>query len=107
MRIRTGCDLVPVDRITGLSPAARRKIFLPSEMDRSDESLAGIFAAKEACKKIFNHLDWHDIRISHEDDGRPLADMPDGLQVVQQDISISHDGGLAMAIVIMMLEESV
>src|SRR5205814_965387 len=78
------------------------RIFLPSERTRlSAEHLAGIFAAKEAVIKALSISgeSWLQIRIDTEPSGKPraiiTADIPH--DIVGYDISIAHDGGVAIA----------
>tara|TARA_Y100000310_G_scaffold345863_1_gene471762 strand:- start:31312 stop:31629 length:318 start_codon:yes stop_codon:yes gene_type:complete len=102
MKIRIGCDIVEIARISRLNENSLQKIFHKTELSKKPESLAGILAAKESCRKVFNDLNWHDIEIVKKKSGRPtvIINKPD----VKCDLSISHDGGYAMATVIFMLE---
>lgn len=106
MQIRVGCDIVHIGRF---NTSAQRggdgflsSIFSADELaTRSDESLAGLFAAKEAAVKALSIPagNWRRIGIVFEPDGRPalrVADMPQ--QCISSDISISHDGEYAFAV---------
>lgn len=83
------------------------KVFTDAELAQNPklESLAGIFAAKEAfMKAIGRKVDWHNVWIEKKDSGQPMlaSTMVTSKQKVQ--ISISHDGDYAIAMVL--LEES-
>ncbi len=96
--IGMGCDLVHIERIRKLSAEAKRKIFHPSELKNTKaESLAGIFAVKESCKKIFNELQWLDIEVRKQKNGKPEVILPFPFH---GDVSISHDLEYAMAVVV-------
>ena len=101
MNIRTGCDLVKISRITALDEESRSKIFHPSERTDKIESLAGVFAVKESCKKIFNDLSWLDIEVVKDPSGKPRVLLV-GKEFLSGDVSISHDGEYAIAVVISM-----
>lgn len=73
------------------------KMFVLEELgDRSTEHLAGVWAAKEAIRKIISETpkQWTDIRLSCDPNGRPSARYQD----VLYDISISHQGDYAVAV---------
>lgn len=109
--VRIGCDIVPIRRIGKLKRAALLKIFHENEMgNKSAETLAGIFAAKESCRKVFNELGWHDIVVKKEKGGRPALSMSTSkidkkTRVISSDLSISHDGGFAIAAVVFLLSK--
>ncbi len=72
------------------------------------ESLAGIFAAKEAVIKALGGKagDWHKIEIIKNKNGRPeikLLELNVNDKIISQDISISHDGDYAIAVVIFLM----
>jgi len=104
MNVRVGCDLVEVKRFEGIDEDALKKIFHPTELEnRKPETLAGIFAAKEAVKKVFNELDWHDIEIQKEESGKPILLLHPEKKIMSQDVSISHDKDYAMATVVFII----
>ena len=99
MEIKTGCDIVEIERISNLDSKVLDKIFHKSELKNSKpESLAGIFAVKESCKKIFQNTNWLDFEIKKQRNGKPILKIKD--LEFKGDISISHDGDYAMAVVI-------
>ncbi len=102
MKIKIGNDIVQIERIANLDEPTKKKIFHKTELNKSKpETLAGIFAAKEACKKVFNDLDWLDIEIKKKKNGKPVLILNDELiEFTNSDLSISHDGDYATAIVI-------
>jgi len=105
MEMRIGVDIVFVPRFEKLltNEAFVKKIFHPSESKRFEaEHLAGIFAAKEAFFKAVKEAPtWLDVEIKKEASGKPALvlsnDLKDELSV---DVSISHDGEYAIAVVL-------
>ena len=96
--MKVGIDIVHVPRIENLDEFALKKIFHLSELRNKDKlHLAGLFAAKECCKKIFPDSDWLDFEIKKRADGKPYVHSKQGFE---GDISISHDGDYAIAVVI-------
>jgi len=62
--IKVGTDIVKIARISKLTDREKKKIFQPTEINKSLNNLAGIFAAKEAVKKALGtDIDWLDIEI--------------------------------------------
>lgn len=100
MGIKVGCDIVEIGRFSKLDRKVLNKIFHKSELKNlKAESLAGIFAAKESCRKVFNELGWHDIEIKKQKNGKPLALLNVDKNIESCDASISHDGKYAIAVV--------
>lgn len=102
MDIRIGTDIVAVKRMAGLDVRARRKLFHPSETG-SPERLAGILAAKECCKKALGaRLGWLDIEVTRRQ-GKPGLRFSSRVplkRLASSDLSISHDGGYAIAVAV-------
>ena len=113
-----GVDLVKVERVAKISPAARARLFTPQELaccvgspERVAERLAGRFAAKEAVLKAFGTglaggIRWQDIEVVVGAQGNPSVvlhgkalELAEQKQVRQVLLSISHDAGLAIAMV--------
>ena len=105
-----GIDVVDIDRFMQSlerSPGLEPKLFTEVERIKSIQSLAARFAAKEALIKALNAENgilWHEAEVVNLAGGRPafifygaLADLVDGANV---HLSISHDAGIATAIVI-------
>lgn len=96
--MKVGTDIVCVSRFENIDGAALKKIFHPSELkNKSPEHLAGIFAVKECCKKIFPNSDWLDFEVKKEKSGRPHICSK---QKFRGEASISHDGEYAIAVVV-------
>jgi holo-[acyl-carrier protein] synthase len=116
-----GVDLVGVERLgraLGRSPGLRGRLFAERETTKPTmperglglESLAGRFAAKEARMKALGspgNLRWVDAVVVSASSGRPGLEVfgsvrarCDALGVRALHLSISHDAGLAMAMVV-------
>lgn len=105
MKVRVGCDIVDINRIRKLDTKTLQKIFHPAELkNKKPESLAGIFAAKESCKKVFYELDWLDITITTEKSGKPIIRLNTYKTIESHDVSISHDGKYAFATVVFLIK---
>ncbi len=113
MILGVGIDVVDVGRFAASlsrTPALRDKLFTPGERDRGVASLAARFAAKEALAKALgapSGLRWHDAEIVSQDDGRPelrvtgtVAARAESLGIKGFHVSLSHDAGIASAVVI-------
>lgn len=107
-----GIDITPIERIAGLDRAYperfRSKVLAPGEVARTAESLAGLWAAKEAVSKAlgtgFREFGPRDICIGHDAHGAPTVTlMGRAAQVACErgithvKVSISHAGGMAVA----------
>ncbi|MCM2390050.1 holo-ACP synthase [Streptomyces albipurpureus] len=119
MIIGVGIDVAEIDRFEASlrrTPAMARRLFLerelllPSGEQRGYASLAARFAAKEAVAKALgapSGLRWTDTEVWVEDSGRPqlrvygtVAACAQALGVRSWHISLSHDAGVASAMVI-------
>jgi holo-[acyl-carrier protein] synthase len=117
--VAVGIDVVAVDRFaTALArtPSLARRLFNPDEQvtstghSRGPASLAARFAVKEAVAKALGvpaGMDWHDCRVVSEESGRPVlrvsqtvADAAAILGITDWRISVSHDAGIAAAVVV-------
>ncbi|MFF5315874.1 holo-ACP synthase, partial [Streptomyces massasporeus] len=86
------------------------ELLLPSGERRGAASLAARFAAKEALAKALGAppgLNWTDAEVFVEDNGRPrlrvrgtVAARAQSLGVRSWHLSLSHDAGIASAVVI-------
>lgn len=105
-----GIDVVDIARFLESlerTPTLREKLFTESERILNSQSLAARFAAKEALYKALSPshgLQWHEAEIISAPNGKPeflfrgeIADLVDGAQV---HLSLSHDGGIASAMVV-------
>lgn len=113
MIVGVGVDVVEIvrfERALSVAPALRTRLFADSERDLPMHSLAGRFAAKEALAKAFGApgwLRWTDAVVVVDQAGAPswkllgtLQRRADELGVLATHLSISHDGGLATAMVV-------
>ena len=119
MIIGVGIDVVPVHRFAETlvrTPALRDRLFTaaeqrtPSGAPRSGESLAARFAAKEALAKALGvpgGLSWHDAEVAVGGSGRPslvvrgtVAAAAASAGVRSWHVSLSHETGLAAAVVV-------
>ena len=119
MIIGVGIDVVPVERFAESlirTPGLRDRLFTEAEQRtpsgnlRTGESLAARFAAKEALAKALGapgDLHWHDAEIAVGANGRPhlevrgtVAGRAAQLGVSGWHLSLSHDGGIASAVVV-------
>ena len=113
MIIGVGIDVVDVARFMESierTPALRERLFTPEERDLGIASLAARFAAKEALAKALGApvgLHWTDARVVTNEDGRPsleiggtVAARAGDLGVDSFHLSMSHDAGVASAVVV-------
>lgn len=112
--VGVGIDVVDVDRFRETlerTPGLRDRLFTPGERPRPIASLAARFAAKEALAKALGApagLHWQDAEVVSDDDGRPwlkvlgtVAEKAAGMGVSSMHLSLSHDAGIASAVVIL------
>lgn len=105
-----GIDVVDVARFQESlerTPALAQKLFTESELTKPIAGLAARFAAKEALAKALNAgkgLPWHEAEVINHESGKPdflfrgeIADLVDGANVY---LSLSHDAGIASAMVV-------
>lgn len=112
-----GVDIIEIDRIKSAIEKNSRfldRIFTVNEQayfrDNKNkyESIAGMYAAKEAVSKVLgtgiSGFTWHDIEIGHTAKGQPIVtltggakDIADQLSIKMIKISISHCKSYAVA----------
>ena len=109
MEIKVGCDIVHIPKFKKSAEAGGRKffekIFTAYELagTPSIETLAGIFAAKEAAIKALGIPvgSWHNIEISHHKNGKPkIKLLGNSVSKYKGEVSIAHDGEYALAFVV-------
>lgn len=113
MIIGVGIDVVDVARFGQTlerTPRLLERLFTGSERSMGLNSLAATFAAKEALAKALGApvgLRWTDASVLRDEDGRPHLMMretvqarADALGVMGLHVSLSHDAGIASAVVI-------
>jgi holo-[acyl-carrier protein] synthase len=113
MIIGVGIDVVDVERFAAVlrrTPRLAERVFTEGERRLPINSLAARFAAKEALVKALGApagLHWQDAEVRTTDSGRPLLEVRGSvstraaeLGVVTWHVSLSHDAGIASAVVI-------
>jgi holo-[acyl-carrier protein] synthase len=119
MIIGVGIDVVPIERFESASERTAQLIerlftaserVTPSGAPRTAESLAARFAAKEALAKALGSpggMNWQDAEVVVDEFGRPFLEVrgtvaarAKELGVSSWHVSLSHDGGIASAVVI-------
>jgi len=113
MIVGIGVDVVDVARFGQTlerTPALRERIFTPAERLLPLASLAARFAAKEALVKALGApggLQWHDCEVVKDEEGRPVFKLIGtvearaiALRANRLHLSLSHDAGIASAMVI-------
>ena len=122
-----GVDIVDIERFTRAlerTPAHRQRLFGPVDTQPQDlaaqdlavqdlaaQSLAARFAAKEATLKALggniSGFSWHDIQVTGERGQQPKLVLSGGVAkraalsgVTSTHLSMSHDGGMAIAFVV-------
>lgn len=113
MIVGVGIDVVDVARFTERlesTPGLLTRLFTQEEQSLRPRSLAARFAAKEALAKALGApvgLRWTDATVIRAGDGRPhlrvqgtVRERADALGVSSFHLSLSHDAGIASAVVI-------
>jgi holo-[acyl-carrier protein] synthase len=112
--VGVGVDVVDVARLTRAlerTPSLADRLFTDGERTASrPEQLAARFAAKEAAAKALGApggLSWRDAEVVVEESGRPRLEVHGGVAEEAQaqgirtwHLSMSHDGGVATAVVV-------
>ena len=113
MIVGVGIDVVDAARFAAVlerTPGLRRRLFTEDELALPPLSLAARFAVKEAAAKALGApvgLRWSDAWVRKDGDGRPhlvvqgtVAARAAELGVDRWHVSMSHDAGIASAVVI-------
>ncbi len=108
-----GIDVVDVARFVATLervPGLRTRLFTPAERDLPDASLAARFAAKEAIAKALGApggMRWQDATVRRTVGAPPVVEVTGTvaaraaeLGVTRFHLSISHDAGIASAMVV-------
>lgn len=116
--LRTGIDLVEINRLETLNPAIRRRflerVFTPQELADAQgriDTLCGRFAAKEAVVKALGSgigpVTWQEIEILRGAEGEPQLQLhgeaqrrATALDLGTWSISISHTRDYAVAVAV-------
>jgi holo-[acyl-carrier protein] synthase len=113
MIMGVGVDIVDIarfERSIERTPSLPERLFTGSERTRPIQSLAGYFAAKEALIKALagsGGMNWHEVVVVHSAEGAPSFELTGKALARMQTkgvsalhLSISHDAGVAIAVVI-------
>ena len=113
MILGVGIDVVDVERFGQTlerTPGLKERLFTETERGLGLNSLAARFAAKEALAKALGApagMHWSDATVMRGDDGRPHLQITgsvqaraDALGVHSLHVSLSHDAGIASAVVV-------
>ncbi len=113
MIVGVGIDVCDIGRFTAAidrTPGLVERLFTPAERAKRPASLAARFAAKEALAKALGapgNLSWQDAEVVTDAAGRPwlsvrgtVAARAKALGVSNWHVSLSHDAGMASAVVI-------
>ena len=113
MIVGVGVDIVDVARFEASrerTPALAERLFTDVERSLPVSSLAARFAAKEAFIKAMGGsgaMGWHDMTVAPTNGSAPTlelsgeaAKLADGRGVTGLHLSLSHDGGQAVAFVV-------
>ncbi|MCD4535700.1 holo-ACP synthase [Nocardioides sp. cx-169] len=112
--IGVGIDVVDIERFGAAlarTPGLAARLFTPAEAARPLASLAARFAAKEAMAKALGApvgMAWHDAEVVSEESGRPVLEVRGSVAACAADLgvahvhlSLSHDAGIASAVVVL------
>lgn len=113
MILGIGVDIADISRLQAAlrrTPSLASRLFAEGERNAKPDSLAGCFAAKEAVAKALGGppgLRWADVQVIHDSRGAPrlevtgtVADAAARLGIQTWHLSLSHDGGLSVAMVV-------
>jgi len=105
-----GIDVVAIDRFQESltrTPSLLNRVFTPNEAKLNLSSLAARFAAKEALAKALNAkaaFNWQEAEVINEASGKPIfqftGEMAKRLMDYNVHLTLSHDAGIASAMVI-------
>jgi holo-[acyl-carrier protein] synthase len=114
MILGVGIDVVDIARFgetLSRTPAMRTRLFTDAEQQRPLASLAARFAAKEALAKALGApkgMGWRDAEVVNAPTGDPRLEIrgsvqarADELGVASIHVSLSHDAGIASAVVVL------
>jgi holo-[acyl-carrier protein] synthase len=120
--MKIGTDIVQISRIENsldrFGMRFKERFLTPQEIDRvaTVESIAGVWASKEAISKalgcgIGRDLAFCDIIIYKDSRGAPYFELTPKARlkypIRQSSLSISHDGGFAIAVVALTISKGV
>ncbi len=104
------CEVARVERLMESTPRLLERLFTAQERGLPAESLAARFAAKEAVAKVLGapgNLSWQDVWVERGPSGAPSLHVSGSVAaraaqagVTTWHVSLSHDGGVALAMVV-------
>ena len=113
MIVGVGIDVCDVRRFAESierHPGMVQRLFTPAEAERPVASQAARFAAKEALAKALgapSGMSWQDAEVLTDADGKPsfkvtgtVAERAAELRIAKIHVSLSHDAGIASAVVV-------
>ena len=113
MIVGIGVDVTDIARYTDMverRPGLVERLLTPRERDLSVQSQAARFAAKEALAKALGSpggLSWQDAEVVPTTQGQPtfelrasVAELAASLGVTRVHLTLSHDAGVAVAMVV-------
>jgi holo-[acyl-carrier protein] synthase len=102
-----GVDVVDLARFAETlqrTPGLHDRLFTAAERNAAPQTLAATFAAKEAVAKALGvpgDLSWQDVEVTRDERGRPALTVADSRwSELRWHLSLSHDGGVAVAMVV-------
>ncbi|MGE5618132.1 MAG: holo-ACP synthase [Sphingomonadaceae bacterium] len=113
--LETGVDIIEIQRVErAVARYGQRfldRVYTPLELEQCrgrTESLAARFAAKEAAFKVLGvRVAWRDVEVRRETSGKPRVVLhgraratADRLSLGSWSVSLSHDRGHAVAVVV-------
>ena len=120
--IRVGTDIVAIDRVSSsiqkFGDRFLKRVFSESELQtlsKKPESIAGYWASKEALSKalgcgIGKELSFLDMSMSKDSKNAPYIEISqekkESFRIDDISLSISHDGGFAIAVVVVVFKEN-
>ncbi len=112
--VGVGIDVADLERFAASlqrTPGLRERLFTPGERSLPVSSLAARFAAKEALAKALGApagLDWQDAEVVTEESGQPRFELSGTVAARAAELgagevllSLSHDAGIASAVVLL------
>ena len=113
MIVGIGVDVVDLARFKAMldrTPHLADRLFTEAERTGAVATLAATFAAKEATAKALGvprGLNWHDVEVRHDASGQPRLDVAGSVAAAAAErcvsswhLSLSHDAGVAVAMVV-------
>jgi len=98
-----GVDIIEIDRIEeAVKKSDKFLVRIFTDLERQyiekkgskSETIAGLFAAKEAVAKVLgtgiSGFSWHDIEVSHSDQGQPLVSLHQGARKRADELGINR-----------------